>query len=134
MIGVVARPTHTTVEPTEVREMGQLLAGDVVLEVPKFEPTQAHSNRFRFPENRAKLFPCVRRRCWRCIVARRLCASGWAAPVHSQCGAKQHTGAWLCAGARLQADAGRIAADTPARCGQRRVAAGWPRVKFCKHR
>ncbi len=37
--------------------MGQLLAGDVVLEVHKFEPTQADSNRYLLPENPAEVFP-----------------------------------------------------------------------------
>ena len=57
MIGVVTKPKHTIVEAREVLEMGRLKPGDEVLEVHKFEPTQADSNRYLLTDNPAKVFP-----------------------------------------------------------------------------
>ncbi len=56
IIGVVTRPAHTIVETMEVRDMGPLLAGDVVFEVHKFEPTHGDSIRNMLTENPAKVF------------------------------------------------------------------------------
>jgi hypothetical protein len=44
MIGVITKPKHTILVAVEVPEMGRLIPGDEVLEVRKFEPTQADSN------------------------------------------------------------------------------------------
>ena len=59
MIGVITKPKHTILVAVGVPEMGRLIPGDEVLEVRKFEVTQADSNRFILTE---KVFP-VRPRC-----------------------------------------------------------------------
>ena len=56
MFEVVIKAKHTITVAIQVTEMGQLLPGDEVLDVRKFEPTQMGSNRFQFTSKQFPVF------------------------------------------------------------------------------